>query len=125
MVMKFGKIKLEKGTYAYYYPTDRQLQIDTGGKYFITYAEETKIQTFTNKRDAESFISLLKKQATTDKQPYQFAYGTVWANSKKEALKELKKTMKNDQKRSIRNIDAETDLINDIEEELGHPRSDR
>jgi len=55
--------------------------------------------TFNNKRDAEKFISQLKRGIKKQKQPYQFAYGTVWATSKEEALKELKQTMAKDRKR--------------------------
>lgn len=99
MALEFGKINLGNNKFAYYYPTDETMKEETGGKYFVTYAEETKIEIFTNKRDAEWFIKRLKDQLKINKSPYQFAYGTVWATSKEEALKELDRIMTEDRKR--------------------------
>jgi uncharacterized protein YlbG (UPF0298 family) len=43
------------------YECDEELKKQSNGdKYFVLYAEETKMKTFSNKKDANKFISKLK-----------------------------------------------------------------
>ncbi len=67
-------VKFGKHSQGVFYPSDKELIRQGGKKYFVTYAHDTKMKTFSNKIDAQKFVALVN--------PYKKLLRMKWGDDK-------------------------------------------
>lgn len=60
--MKYRDISFGRHPQGVFYPADEELKKQSGDKYFVSYANDTKIRTFSRKDDAQRFVKKVNQR---------------------------------------------------------------
>lgn len=71
-------VKFGKHPQGIFYESPEELRIQGGGKYFVTYANDSKMETFNNLVDAKKFVANINQKQKNFEVYFQYNKTGVW-----------------------------------------------